>query len=62
MASRRPRHWLWLVLMVAATTWYAWPQALYSLFPVYDVLRFLLPDWAEVFRPWIESFRSTTGR
>jgi hypothetical protein len=47
--------------MLAATAWYAWPQALYSLFPLYDLVRFLFPDLAEGLRPWIEAVRGAAG-
>ena len=32
---------LLLVLMAAATLWYAWPQILYSLYPILEVWRSL---------------------
>jgi hypothetical protein len=61
MANSRPRSWIWFAVMLAATAWYAWPQAVFSLFPVYDILRVAFPEWAETFRPWIESIRSSAG-
>ena len=47
--------------MAAATAWYAWPQFLYSLVPVYDILRFFFPSLAEGFQPWVETIRGRMG-
>jgi hypothetical protein len=44
--------------MVGAMLWYAWPQILYSLIPLYDLFQFAFPAWAESLRPWIESMRA----
>jgi len=60
MASKAPRHWGWIVVMVLATAWYAWPQVLYSLLPVYDLVLFLFPELGESLRPWVEGLRSMT--
>ena len=46
--------------MVLATAWYAWPQVLYSLLPVYDLVLFLFPELGESLRPWVEGLRSMT--
>jgi hypothetical protein len=47
--------------MVAATLWYAWPQALYSLVPLYDLLRYFFPQWTQPLGPWIDSLRGAAG-
>ncbi len=60
--DRTHRPWVMILLMVLATAWYAWPQALYSLFPIYDLFRFLFPAWAESLRPWVEAIRASVGR
>jgi hypothetical protein len=59
--NRAPRHWIWLILMVAATAWYAWPQLLYSLIPVYEIMRFFFPDLAGGLQPWVETIRGRMG-
>ncbi len=56
--DRPSRDWVWVLVMGLATAWYAWPQLLYSLFPVYDFMRFFLPEWAQALQPWVEAFRS----
>ena len=58
----RPRRWIWIVLMVIATAWYAWPQLLYSLIPAYDILHFLFPDLTAGLQPWVEAIRSRVGK
>jgi hypothetical protein len=61
MASRSARHWIWIALMLVATAWYAWPQLALSLFPVYDLVRFLSPALTQSFQSWITLLRSMIG-
>lgn len=61
MVDRPTPRWPWILLMGIATAWYAWPQIHYSLYPLYDLLRFLFPAWAESLRPWAEAIRVRVG-
>ncbi len=54
--------WVWVFLMLAATAWYAWPQLVYSLLPVYDILGWLFPGLAHGIQPWIDSMRHLLAR
>jgi len=47
--------------MALAMAWYAWPQVIYSLLPVYDLARFLFPSWLAGLQPWVDSARRITG-
>jgi hypothetical protein len=61
MPDRPSRRWIYIGLMALATAWYARPQAIYSLVPIYEAFQYLFPQSMLGLRPWIELIRSSVG-
>jgi len=46
--------WIWFLVMLAATAWYAWPQLFFSLFVVYDAIVTYSPATLDLIRPLLD--------
>jgi len=60
-ALSRLETWGLLAVCALLTAWYAYPQLLFSLYPLYELARLLFPGWLPDFSPEARSILHPPG-